>query len=59
MTVHRFHKYISSVVRLIIGNVIVPRWMMVPPIQRSEILEPMPLVRGSAVLLTISVVKSV
>ena len=51
------HRVRSSVVRMIIGHVIVQRWMMVPTIQRNEILEPTPVVRGPAVLLTISVVK--
>ena len=59
VTVHRVHMSDSSVVRLVIGHVTAQRWMMVPPVQRSEILEPTPMVRGPAVLLTISVVTSV
>ena len=48
----RVHKSVSSVVRLIIGHVIVPTLTMAPPIQRNAILEPTPTVRGPAVLLT-------
>ena len=37
VTVHRVHKLVSCVVRLIIGHVTVHRWMMVLSSQRSEI----------------------
>ena len=58
MTVHRVHKSVSSVVQLIIGQVIVRRWMMVLPIRRSEILEPTTMVHGPAATLTVLVMKS-
>ena len=59
VTVHRVHKLVSCVVRLIIGHVTVHRWMMVLSSQRSEIWELTLMVRGPTVLLIISVLKSV
>ena len=53
--IHRVRKSVSSVVRLIIGRVIVQKWMMVLPIRRSEILEPTPVVRGPAATPTVLV----
>ena len=38
--VHRSLKSVSSVVQMIIGRVIVQRWMMVLRVRRNEILEP-------------------
>ena len=52
-------KSASSVVRIIIGRVIVQRWMVALRIRRSETLEPTLLVRGLATILTILVMKSV
>ena len=57
--VHRVRKSVSSVVRLIVGRVIVPKWMMVPQNRRSDILEPTPVVREPAAILTVLVMKSV
>ena len=57
--IHRVRKSVSSVVRMIVGRVIVQRWMMVRPIRRSESLEPAPVVRGPAAILTVLVMKSV
>ena len=37
---HQVLKSVSSVVRMIIGRVIVQRWMMVRRIRRNETLEP-------------------
>ena len=57
--VHRVRKSVSSVVRLIVGRVIVQKWMMVPRNRRSDILEPTPMVREPAAILTVLVMKSV
>ena len=51
-TVLRIHRSVSSVVRLITGHVIVRSWMTGLPIRRS-------IVRGLAIFLTMSVLKSV
>ena len=50
---------VSSVVRMIIGRVIVQRCMMAHRIRRNETLEPSHMVRGLATILTNLVVKSV
>ena len=50
--VHRVDKFVSSVVRRIIGHVTVQRWMMDLQIQRSDILGLTPMVRGPAILFT-------
>ena len=49
----------SSVVRMIIGRVIVQRWMMAHRIRRNGTLEPTHMVRGPATILTNLVMKSV
>ena len=56
---HQVLKSVSSVVRMIIGRVIVQRWMMARRIRRDETLEPRYMVRGPATILTILVMKSV
>ena len=56
---HQDLKSVSSVVRMIIGRVIVQRRMMARRIQRNETLEPTHMVRGPATILTILVMKSV
>ena len=43
---NQFLKSVSSVVRMIIGRVIVQRWMMARQIRRNETLEPTHMVRG-------------
>ena len=52
-------KSASSVVRMIIGRVIVQRWMMARRIRRNETLEPTHMVRGLATIVTILVMKCV
>ena len=56
---HQVLKSVSSVVRMIIGRVIVQRWMMARRIRRNETLEPTQMVRGPATILSILVMKSV
>ena len=56
--VHQTLESASRVVRVIIGRVIVQRWMMVLRVRRNKILEPTHMVRGPATILTI-LVKSV
>ena len=56
---HQALKSVSSLVRMIIGLVIVQRWMMALRIRRNETLEPAQMVRGPATILTILVMKSV
>ena len=48
----------SSAVRMIIGRVIVQRWMLARRIRRNETLEPTHMVRGPAAIVTILVMKS-
>ena len=57
--VHRVLKSVSNVVGMIIGRVIVQRWMMARRIRRNETLQPTHMVRGLATILTILVMKSV
>ena len=47
LMVHRVLKSLSSVVRMIIGRVIVQRWMMARRIRRNETLEPTHMVQQS------------
>ena len=54
---HQTLKSASSVVRMIIGRVIVQRWMMVLGVRRYEILVLTKMVRGLATILTILVMK--
>ena len=56
---HQVLKSVSSVVRMILGRVIVQRWMMARRIRRNEILEPTHMVCGPPTILTILVMKSV
>ena len=56
---HQALKSVSSLVRMIIGLVIVQRWMMAPRIRRNDTWEPTHVVRGPAKILTILVMKSV
>ena len=55
---HQVLKSVSNVVRMIIGRVIVQRWMMARRFRRNETLEPTHMVRGPATILTILVMKS-
>ena len=56
---HQVLKSVSSVVRMVIGRVIIQRWMMARRIRRNETLELTHIVRGPATSLTILVMKSV
>ena len=52
-------KSVSSMVRMIIGRVIVRRWTMARRIRRNETLEPTHMVREPGTILTFLVMKSV
>ena len=56
---HQVLKSASSVGRMIIGRVVVQRWMMARRFRRNETLEPTHMVRGPATILTILVMKRV
>ena len=56
---HQVVKSVSNVVRMIIGRVIVQRWIMARRIRRNETLEPTHVVRGPATIQTILVMRSV